>query len=434
MTAIRTNLVKLVVVPAAVFACTLAVLLALNHSHAPDPASLRLGADSGPSLGSAKDPVAAMQDAIRADPARAAAWAGLGQAYLQRARETSDPAFYVRAQRSFAAARRRDGRNVSALVGAATLANLRHDFSGALQLGLEARRVAPALVLPLTVVADAQIELGRYGEAEHTIQRLIDRKPALPAYARASYYRELTGDLGGAVEAMRLAASAGGAPQSRAYVQALVGDLELQRGRTGAARVAYRDALGSVGSYPAAEVGLARLDSAAGRPGPAAARLRRVTERLPQTGYLILLAETELAAGHRRQGERALRLVRAQQRLLRAAGAVPDAELVNFDARHGNSAAAVQLGRRVWRSAPSVRSADALGWALTRAGRPVEGFAWARRAMRMGSHDAAFRLHAGLAAAGAGRRGLAGRYLRQALAARAALSPLQVRDARRALR
>ena len=44
---------------------------------------------------------------------------------------------------------------------------------------------------------------------------------------------------------MRLAVAAGGgAPENVAYVQALLGDLELQRGRVDAAELAYRLALG----------------------------------------------------------------------------------------------------------------------------------------------------------------------------------------------
>jgi Flp pilus assembly protein TadD len=125
--------------------------------------------------------------------------------------------------------------------------------------------------------------------------------------------------------------------------------------------------------------------------------------------------------------------VRTQRRLLRAAGTRPDAELVLFEANHGDAAAAVKLGRRLWAEAPSVRSADALGWALTRAGRPAEGLTWARRALRLGSRDPLFHLHAGLAAKAAGRREAAARSLRTALAGRGVLSPLQVRDARAAL-
>ena len=93
-------------------------------------------------------------------------------------------------------------------------------------------KAAPELARPLTVIADAQIELGRYDEAGQTIQRLVDLKPALASYARVSYFRELHGDVDGAVAAMRLAVSAGGSPEGTAYVQTLLGDLELARGRT----------------------------------------------------------------------------------------------------------------------------------------------------------------------------------------------------------
>ena len=89
----------------------------------------------------------------------------------------------------------------------------------------------------------------------------------------------------------------------------------------------------------------------------------------------------------------------------------------------GRGTAAVALGRRVWAAAPSVRSADALGWALTRAGRPAAGYRWALRAPALGSRDATFRLHAGIAARRAGLAAAAARHLAIAAAARPALTP-----------
>src|SRR5215217_9563791 len=64
--------------------------------------------------------------------------------------------------------------------------------------------------LPIGVLVDALIELGRYPEAGRVLQHMVDRKPDLAAYARVSYWRELHGDLAGARRAMVLAASAGG--------------------------------------------------------------------------------------------------------------------------------------------------------------------------------------------------------------------------------
>jgi Flp pilus assembly protein TadD len=80
-----------------------------------------------------------------------------------------------------------------------------------------------------------------------------------------------------------------------------------------------------------------------------------------------------------------------------------------------------------------VRSADALGWALTRAGRPREALPWARRALALGSRDPSFRYHAGIAARDAGRRAPARARLRVAVAGRAALPALSARRALRAL-
>jgi tetratricopeptide (TPR) repeat protein len=409
--------------PLAVFGAVLAVMVALNGGATAPPAPA-LGGDLGRPSG---DAVADAQAGVRAAPGSAAAYAVLGDAYLERARSTGDPGFYSRADRAFRAALRRDPGSLPALAGAGALAGLRHDFLEQLELGTAASRAEPGLARPLTVVADAQVELGRYDDAARTLQRLVDLKPGLPAYARTSYFRELHGDLDGAVDAMRFAVSAGGSPESSAYVETLLGDLELSRGRLGAARAAYRDALRDVPSFPQALTGLARIDAAGGAYGRAAARLRRSTDRLPLTSALVLLSEVERAAGDRRAATADLAAARAQHRLLGSAGTLPDAEAVLFEANHGSPARAVRLGRRVWAAAPSIRSADALGWALTRAGRPRAGSAWARRALRFGSRDPLFRLHAGVAARRAGLRAEAARHLRIAVKGAAALSPGSLR-------
>jgi tetratricopeptide (TPR) repeat protein len=383
---------RLLVAPVLAFALALAALTLLN------------GASQSP-----------------APAARAGGFVQLGDEYLQRFRETGDPAFYSRAQRSFDAALRRDPRDLGAVAGAGTLALSRHSFREALRLGERAQRLGPGSARPFPVLADAQIELGRYPEAARTIQRFVDLKPGLASYARVSYLRELTGDLPGAASAMRLAASAGaGAAENVAYVQTLLGDIELQRGRTTAAGNAYRTALRTLPRSPAASVGLARIEAARGDLRPAIARLRAASNRLPLPGTLTLLAETELVAGHRAAARTDLDLVRAQRRLLSAAGARPDVELVLFEVEHGDSARAVRMGREVYADAPSVRSADALGWALTRAGHPAEGLVWARRALRIGSRDPRFHLHAWLA-------GGPDRHLRVARRGAAGLSPLEAR-------
>jgi tetratricopeptide (TPR) repeat protein len=305
---------------------------------------------------------------------------------------------------------------------------------GALREARRARRLNPASLAPLPVLVDAQIELGRYDDARRTLQRLIDVKPGLAGYARVSYVRELRGDLPGAVEAMRLAVAAGGAvPENEAYVASLLGDLEFTRGRLDAAAAAYRDSVRRFPGFSRAEAGLARVHAARGRIHRGIDRLRRLVARLPAAPALVELGEMELAVGQTERARRHLALAAEQNRQELEAGVTPDAIFIVQEIDHGDPQRALGLAREAWSGAPSVRSADAVGWALTRVGRPEAGLRWARRALRLGSRDPNFLFHAGMAARAAGHDALARRWLGRLLEQAPRFSPLRAPQARRAL-
>ena len=259
-------------------------------------------------------------------------------------RETGDASFYARADGVLRRALARRPNDAYAVVQAATLAAARHDFAGALSLAERARGLAPDALAAFPVQVDALVELGRYGEAERVLQDFVDRKPNLAAYARVSYVRELHGDLDGAVEAMRLAIAAGGpVPENVAYVQALLGGLELARGRLDEARRAYSAALAAVPDYVPALAGRARLAAASGDLPRAIALWRGIVERLPLPEYAIGLGEAELAAGRVSAGRRDLALVGAEEKLLAGAGVNTDVELAIYEADHGDRARGLEL-------------------------------------------------------------------------------------------
>jgi pentatricopeptide repeat protein len=421
----------------AAFAATAALLLALKGPASPSAPDLRSLANAGisPRPGLSTDQrIRNLQAVARAQPKDADVYAYLGDAYLQKVRETGDAGFYNRAEGVLRRALALDPQNISALTEMGALSLSRHDFRAGLRYGREVTRLAPQVVKPYGVLVDALVELGRYDEAAQALQRMIDLKPTLAAYARVSYFRELHGDLPGAISAMRLAVSAGGdAPENVAYVQTLLGNLEFSVGHLAAAREAYRTALNRYAGYVPAEAGLARVEAARGDTGRAIARYRGAVARLPLPEYVIGLGETELAAGRTAAAKRDLALVGAEQQLLASAGVNTDVDLALYEANHGSPTRAATLARRAWANAPSVRSADALGWALTRAGRPREGLVWAKRSLRLGSADATFLYHAGMAAKAAGRRELAARWLRAALERNPRFSPLYGPRAQRAL-
>ena len=147
------------------------------------------------------------------------------------------------------------------------------------------------------------------------------------------------------------------------------------------------------------------LDAAEGRTAAAIRGYRDVVARLPLPEYVVALGETELAAGRVAAGPprpRARRRRGAPAR--RPTASTPTSTSPLFEANHGSPARAVALARRAWAAAPSVRSADALGWALTAPG--------ARRGARLGSARARASAratrpvlyHAGMSARAAGDR------------------------------
>ena len=430
------RLIKLLA-PLLAFGATLLAILAINGSGAPSASPpMSSGSDgSGVAVGSTDARIRALQSALRSEPKNPNGYASLGNAYLQKSRDSGDSAYYRRAQVAFSEALNQAPRNAGALAGMGTLALARHDFRGGLRYGKAALAEAPGVARVYGVIVDAQVELGRYDDAARSLQRMVDLKPNLDSYARVSYFRELNGDLDGALEAMKLAVSAGGdVAENVAYVQTLLGNLEFERGRLGSARRSYRTALVRFPGYPAAEAGLAKLEAARGDLAGAITRYRGLIPRAPVPEYVVALGEAELAAGRARAARAHFALVAEQYRLMQRNGENTDTEAALFEATHGKSSRAVKLGRRGYAAAPSVRSADSLGWALTSAGRPDRGLAFAQRALRLGSKDPSFLYHAGIAARDAGREQLARKYLTRALEATPHFSPLHAPRARRALR
>ncbi|HUO70219.1 MAG TPA: tetratricopeptide repeat protein [Solirubrobacteraceae bacterium] len=416
---------RVLITAAVAFLAALAVLTLVHRGPAQPALPPATSLETGPPALTTDQSIAKLQMTIRAGLGGPDAYANLGQAYLQKVRETGDPTFYPKAQGVLDTALARDPHDVGALSGLGALALARHQFRLGLGYGLEAHRVAPDVLQPYFVIVDAEVELGRYRDAQITLQRLVDLRPTLASYARVSYFRELHGDLPGAIRAMQLAVSAGGAtPENLAYVQTLLGNLEFDRGHLTAAERDYETAALSFHSYVPAIAGLAQVDAARGELDRAAAAYRYAMNRLPLPQYIVGLGEVELAAGRARQAENDLALVGAEERLLQANGVNTDVDLALFEANHGSPQRAVILARRAWAQAPSVRSADALGWALTRAGDPALGLVWAHRAVRLGSIDPTFLYHAGTSALESGNRAQARRYLERALALNPRFSPL----------
>ncbi len=416
--------------PMLAFAALWAILQGVNErsGSAAAPASSTPAADTESKL-------AELQQAAAVSPDDPELLAGIGNLLYQRGRETGDSAFFDEAARTFDAAVKLDPQNVNAITGQATLELNGHRFAEGLALARRAHRLGPGQVAPYPALVDGLIETGGYAEAGRTLERFLGVRAGLAAYSRVSYFKELHGDFEGAAQALRLAIAAGsGTAEGAAYVRVLLANLNAHRGRYAAAAAGYREALAIDPASRAASSGLALLAAGRGELDLAIERLRAGLADPPSPDALADLGEIEEAAGRTRAAERHYAVADRIEREGIAGGAGVDGAVTMFEADHGKAAFAVELGRRAWRDAPSVVSADAYSWALLRAGRIEAARHMSAEAMRLGTRDPELLFHAGMIARAAGERerarALLGRLLRQS----PRFSPLYAPRAERALR
>ncbi len=374
---------------------------------------------------SAAEQVSTLEDRVEADPESLRGWQDLAAAYLSRAAETGDPSYYDLTDRALGHAEELAPGQQETTVRRGALALARHQFADALALGTTATAAAPDSPDALVVLIDAQVELGRYDEAEASLTRLLDRRPGLAALSRLSYVQQLNGQTAAAVLTMQQAREAGeSSPAAAATVSTFLGDLRLGQGDLDRADAAYRSALDRSPGLVLAELGRAHVLELQGRRPDAIDALERLTGRMPLPAALTLLGELQSLDGRAADADLTFDVVRAAYGSVVSAGGVVDLEQAVFEADHGDPARAVELATAAHDARQTIYTADALSWALTRAGRPAEAVPFADEALRLGTEDATLRFHAATTFADAGQVDRARAELEAAAATGGPLPPL----------
>jgi tetratricopeptide (TPR) repeat protein len=379
-----------------------------------------------------------LQSRLRAVPTDWQAYSQLGLAYLQKAREQGDPTYYQKSEQAFAHALDLAPDDYTAIAGMGTLALARHQFGAALVWGEKARQLNPARSYAYGVIADAQVELGRYAEAVDTLQTMVDLRPDVSAYTRISYLRELYGDSEGALAMMQQAVEAGGStPETVAWTRTQLANLYFNQGNLPQAELAYRRALALLPHYVYALGGLGHVRAAQGRSEEAVRLLTQSIQIMPLPEFVILLGDLYAQMGQPQAAQRHYDLVRTLETLYRANGVDVDVEMALFQADHAAEsggqppAATVALARQAYARRPSIHAADVLAWALYRAGRYEEAQRYAQQALRLGTQDALKWFHAGMTAYRLNDLAQAHQQLRRALAINPYFSIRHTGEARR---
>lgn len=364
--------------------------------------------------------IARLQEALRKGPQTVQRLVALAAACLQKSRETGDPSWLGRAGEALQRAGALDPKDTDLLITSASLGLSRHDFAGALALADRVLGTEPINPSARLVRVDALVELGRYDEGRAALQAILDQKPSPWAFARTAFFRELYGDVDGAVDIMRVAANGRSGDryaENEAWARSQLAGLLILQGRIDEAELEYRHSLALFPGYVHGLAGLGRVAALRGRLEEAAGLYAQAVRAVPIGEYVIALGEVLTLAGREAEARRQFELVGAMAQLYRASGVDMDLEMAQFDADHGTHLEkTVTDARAAYARRPSVKSADVLGWLLYRSGRPAEALPLARAAVRLGTKDPVILFHTGMAEASVGDKSAARIALSAALA------------------
>ena len=372
-----------------------------------------------------------LQAQLQRLPDKPELWIELGRAWVREARTSADPGFYLHADAAAEVALELspghpEADNLRALV----LLN-RHDFAGARDLARTILARDPDNATALGSLSDALLELGDLAGAEAAAQAMMDRKPNLPAYSRASWLRWLRGDVVGAQEAIRAAYDAGRGQADRepaAWTLVQAAQIFWHEGDHAGAEAGYDLALTQFAEYPPALVGKARVALAREDFAGAVALLERADAGSPLAETAWLLGDARAAAGDADGAARAHAEVRRR-------GAQGDARTLSlFLATRGEAPEqALRLAQAERRLRGGPYTDDMLAWALLRAGKPAEAQAAIAPALALGLRDASLWYHAGAIAIANGDPAAGAELLRRALALNPGFDLVGARAARELL-
>ena len=377
------------------------------------------------------------QARVKRDPRSARDFTQLAGLYLQRARETADNEDLVRAERSARhSLELRRGRNDAAFGVLASSLMAQHRFAEALDVGRELLALDSTSVAARGLVAETELELGRYDEAGRLFGQLATYQGDIGVAPRLARWDELHGRPQEARRLLRLARDEAGRrhamPKEQiAWFHLRLGDLALRTGHLDEAERELDSGLRIAPDDYRLLGTLARVYAVRHDWRRAAEDGELSVARALDPATLGLLHDTYVALGDSATAEEyyhamALAVLRQPGPYHRAWSLF----LLDHDREVPRVLAKVEEELATRRD---IYGYDLLAWALHKSGRDAEARAPMQRALALGTRDAMLHYHAGMIARALGDSATARAQLQVALAINPYWHPSQPAAARAVL-
>ncbi|MEO8765513.1 MAG: tetratricopeptide repeat protein [Ginsengibacter sp.] len=198
---------------------------------------------------------------LEATPRDTKAAIALSGLYIQEARITGNYMYYdAAAMKYLNNILANEPENFEALTLQSLVYMSQHHFADGLAIAEKAKKINPYNALIYGILVDGNVEMGNYKTAVENSDKMDSIRPDIRSYARISYLREIHGDYPGAIEAMKLAVSAGGAgDEPTEWTRIQLARLYENTGDLKSAEMHYTIALNERPGYAFATAGLGHI-------------------------------------------------------------------------------------------------------------------------------------------------------------------------------
>jgi tetratricopeptide (TPR) repeat protein len=368
-------------------------------------------------------------EAVKQRPTDDNAWVNLGNALMQKARETTDVHYYNYAESVFREAFALDQHNVSAMIGIAWVYNSRHEFGQGIEWAKRVIAINPASQDAYALLGDAAIEIGNYEEAFEHYQKMLDIRPDLSSYSRAAHLLYLTGDSRKAIWMMEKAISAGSPyTENIAWCRA---QLALMLWNTGAllpAEKILNRALEQAPNNFHVLMAMGVITASRKDYDAALEYYKKAIAITPHHDALVSLGDLYMINGNNKKAEEQYARVEAMHKSHEDNHSHDKHSIHNQHNGHGN----IQLARfyadhdrnlhyalheaeAAYRTYKNVFTMDTLAWCYYKNGNYEDAKKIIKKVLKIGTPDANILFHAGMIYAKLGKPETAQKYLYQAL-------------------
>lgn len=326
------------------------------------------------------------------------AWVALGDALMQKARETSDAANYSAAEKTYTKALELNPKSVEATTGLAWVNGGRHEFEKSIEWANKAIALDPKNNAAYGLLGDADIEMGNYELAMDHCQKMLDLRPDISSYSRGAHLLYLLGDTKRAAALMSQAVNTG-APfaENTAWCRAQLALILYSDGMLmPAERILTYGLKQSPNNYHLlAAMGKVK---AARKDYPAAIdSYKKAIAIAPQHEALVALGDLYALTSNKTEAEKQYALVETIHKINKANGVRGDMQIAQFYADHDiNLPEALQEAEAEYPTRKNVFAADTLAWCYYKNGRYKQAAETIRYALSKKTPEARLHYHAGM--------------------------------------